>query len=71
MKDGEQRLVTHYEFKTWPDISVPSNSKELKAFHTLVGEIEPFVCDDKESGKLLIHCGKGWGRSGTLLTYMS
>ncbi|XP_062509978.1 uncharacterized protein LOC134186081 isoform X2 [Corticium candelabrum] len=61
LRDAE-RLVTHYQFKSWPDHGVPSSATNL------LGLIYHYRRDSRGStAPLIIHCSAGVGRSGTLV----
>ena len=68
---GVEKTVEHLLFVNWPDGSVPTTESELGAFKILTAFLMEFICDDKNTRKVHIHCRSGHGRSGTLLTILS
>jgi len=54
---------THISFPV-PDMSHPS----IEASHKFVEELMKIL--DSETGDVLIHCGEGWGRTGTILSIL-
>lgn len=56
--DGESRVITHLQWKEWPDYQVPGSSEVmLKILRKIRSRTTPPV----------IHCAAGVGRSGTLV----
>ena len=70
-KGGIKKEVTHNWFRGWPDFGVPEDKDEIEGFTELIKRFDSFVSNDAETGRSLIHCRAGWGRSGTLLTIIS
>uniref|UniRef100_A0A914VUY4 protein-tyrosine-phosphatase n=1 Tax=Plectus sambesii TaxID=2011161 RepID=A0A914VUY4_9BILA len=64
-KSDEVRLVSHYQFTTWPDFGVPQSAEDFLEF----------LYEVRKSGQLnwqaygppVIHCSAGIGRSGTFV----
>ena len=60
--------MRHVEYLAWPDLDVPVEFKQLNALIDLIlREIE----ETSEDQKILIHCGQGHGRTGTLLAILN
>lgn len=62
IKSSEVHHVTHLNFTSWPDHSVPNSGMPLLRYarymRKLCGDVSPVV----------IHCSAGIGRTGTLIT---
>ncbi|MPC59202.1 Tyrosine-protein phosphatase non-receptor type 1 [Portunus trituberculatus] len=59
---GENRLILHFHYTTWPDFGVPQSPEAFYKFLNVVrasGVLEPDV------GPAVVHCSAGIGRSGT------
>lgn len=59
---GENRLILHFHYTTWPDFGVPQSPEAFYKFLNVVrasGVLEPDV------GPVVVHCSAGIGRSGT------
>ena len=69
-KDGENREVTHLQFKSWPNYGVPDETGPISEFIRLThlraaNDSDP----ENEIGRpeLVVHCSGGIGRTGTFL----
>ncbi|CAL4119903.1 unnamed protein product, partial [Meganyctiphanes norvegica] len=59
-RGGEKRKVWHYQFRSWPDHSVPSNPSMLAVMlHDIRNMFTTETC--------VVHCSAGLGRTGTVL----
>lgn len=59
---GDNRLILHFHYTTWPDFGVPQSPEAFYKFLNVVrasGVLEPDV------GPVVVHCSAGIGRSGT------
>jgi protein tyrosine phosphatase len=60
-KSGDSRVVTQFQYISWPDHGLPvSTSAFLELIH--------MVDRQKRSGPIIVHCSAGIGRSGTFCT---
>ncbi|XP_071083838.1 receptor-type tyrosine-protein phosphatase epsilon-like [Haliotis cracherodii] len=57
---GNERIVTHYHFTSWPDHGVPS-APALVNFWRLVKQ------GDMARGPMVVHCSAGVGRTGAFI----
>lgn len=58
-KGNRGRVITQIEFSAWPDFGVP----KVEDFHALLKRIN----DLGSKTPMLVHCGAGIGRTGTLI----
>ena len=73
--NGSVCTVTHYHFKGWPDWETPAGGS-LKVFRSLIETATDFVIaqekqDPSSSGRLLVHCRAGIGRTGTTMALIN
>lgn len=62
ISSGDNRLILHFHYTTWPDFGVPQSPEAFYKFLNVVrasGVLEPDV------GPAVVHCSAGIGRSGT------
>ena len=62
LQTGETRTVTQFHYLTWPDLSVPTESKPLLEFRRKINK-----CYRGHACPIVIHCNNGVGRTGTYI----
>lgn len=67
-KNGQRRDVFHIQYKAWPDMGVPEEFTTLKQIYCDVRKFMEYQMEDGESGKMVVHCSAGLGRTGVYLT---
>lgn len=68
----ESRIVSHWQFTSWPDYGVPSSAMAMLNFLQRVREQQAKMVkelDDKWAGHgrgppIIVHCSAGIGRTG-------
>ena len=73
LEDKIVHSVTHLHFIAWQDLDVP-NEDGFRSLMSLVKYAGRFVAEQiisDESERLLVHCGKGRGRTGTFFTLLN
>jgi len=66
---SEPKIITHFQFKAWPNYGIPEASKTISAFVERVHSRSAESRSQKsDAPRLVVHCSGGIGRSGTFLT---
>ncbi|OWF38114.1 Receptor-type tyrosine-protein phosphatase T [Mizuhopecten yessoensis] len=60
-KTKSERQIHHFHFTTWPDHGTPDLT-EIVVFHRRVKQYASFL-----TGKVVVHCSAGIGRTGTFI----
>jgi protein tyrosine phosphatase len=63
---GEEKNVTQIQILDWPDHNVPNSETGFKSLDYIINTISEFK-SCITSSPVLIHCGAGTGRTGTLI----
>ncbi|XP_072043282.1 receptor-type tyrosine-protein phosphatase epsilon-like [Amphiura filiformis] len=61
--NNEVRLIKHFHYTSWPDMSVPEFAEPILGFLDHVNAENPTT-----AGPIVIHCSAGIGRTGTFIT---
>eukprot|EP01091_Cochliopodium_minus_P013137 TRINITY_DN414_c0_g1_i1.p1 TRINITY_DN414_c0_g1~~TRINITY_DN414_c0_g1_i1.p1 ORF type:complete len:326 (-),score=79.42 TRINITY_DN414_c0_g1_i1:27-1004(-) len=56
---NEKRVISHFQYKEWPDHGLPSSASTFRHLLRLVDKL------DEKKGPIMIHCSAGIGRTGT------
>ncbi|XP_061837783.1 receptor-type tyrosine-protein phosphatase V-like [Nerophis lumbriciformis] len=62
-----ERIITHYQYPSWPDRGVPTDPSSLCSFTDHVRRI---LQDMPRLGPAVVHCSAGVGRSGTFVALL-
>lgn len=63
--NDENKVVTHYWYRNWPDNTSPKQSQTIT---TLIKTVEKDKDDSASPSPILIHCAAGVGRTGVFIT---
>lgn len=61
ISEGVSHYINQYHYDTWPNDGVPSDLTSLEDL------VEAMRLEEK-SGKVIVHCSAGVGRTGTFIT---
>nr|CAB3265283.1 receptor-type tyrosine-protein phosphatase alpha-like [Phallusia mammillata] len=61
----EHRVVSHFQYRAWPDHGAPKTTSEIFRFRKMSLEAQP--SSDPKAGPILVHCSAGVGRTGTYI----
>lgn len=71
--DGEQRIITQFQYIGWPDYSVPEDADGLLVLMRLAATAQQSadnasrLKNGKRAGPMVVHCSAGVGRTGTYI----
>ena len=60
--DSHTRVISHYQYVTWPDHGVPETASPLLSLISVV-----MISWSVDKGPIIVHCSAGVGRTGTFI----